>query len=155
MVLEGIVDREIRDRVAGLLAHQRDAPIRLRIVCPCIRDVLLPDGKTMSQHLRQLIAWKDARVTVVVDPRSMAEDDDQSFLQKLEETGVKVHCKRDLHAKAILLESKREHGLVVSSANLTETGLGRQQEMGIYILNEHRDVFQKLDSYVTGLLRQA
>jgi hypothetical protein len=106
MVLEGIVDREIRDRVARLLAHQRDAPIRLRIVCPCIRDVVLRDGKTVSQLLKQLIAWRGARVTVVVNPNSMVEEEDRSFLQELEDTGVKVHCKRDLHAKAILLEQE-------------------------------------------------
>jgi phosphatidylserine/phosphatidylglycerophosphate/cardiolipin synthase-like enzyme len=155
MVLEGLVDREIRDKVSILLAYQRDSPIHVRIICPLIRNVVLPDHKTISQKLRQLITNKSALVTLVVNPRWMKKTkEDRSFLQGLEDAGVKVHYKRDLHAKAVLLDSKHEYGLLVSTANLTTTGLDRGQEVGIYILNDHREVFEKLDRYITGLLKE-
>jgi len=154
MVAEAIVDREIRDRITNLLAYQRDSPIHVRIVSPWIHDVVLSDGKTASEKIRQLITFKGALVTLLVNPTRMTGDEDREFLRQLEDAGVKVHYKRDLHAKAVLLRSRDDIGLVVMSANFTHTGLGIQQEIGVYLLNDLPDLFVKLDKYVAALLKE-
>jgi len=154
MVTEAIVDREICDRLENLLAYQRDPPIRIRIVSPWIHEVVLSDGRTLSQKIRQLIAFKRASVTLLVNPTRMTTPEEKDFLKLLEDAGVRIHYKRDLHAKALLLESARDVGLVLTSANFTQTALSKQQEVGIYLLNELPHIFEKLDRYVTGLLKE-
>jgi phosphatidylserine/phosphatidylglycerophosphate/cardiolipin synthase-like enzyme len=155
VVVKAVYDREIRDIVKQLLAYQRRAPIHIRIVTPWIHDAELSSKLTLSQLIIRLIKYKDATVTLLVNPKRMTKEEEIKLLEKLEGAGVKVHYKRDLHAKLILLDSKEDKGVLVTSANLTPTGLGKFKEVGVYFLNEHiNDVFNRLYDYITHLLKE-
>jgi phosphatidylserine/phosphatidylglycerophosphate/cardiolipin synthase-like enzyme len=154
MVVEAIYDRQIRDIVGKLLAYQRDAPIHVRILSPIIHETELSDGEKLSEKIKKLIKFKDARVTLLVNSDFMKNEKEIELLRVFEDMGVRIHCKKDLHAKAILLDSKRDKGILVTSANLTPTGLGKQNEIGIYILNDLDHVFKKIYDYVTNLLKE-
>ncbi|MEM3612658.1 MAG: phospholipase D-like domain-containing protein [Candidatus Bathyarchaeia archaeon] len=156
MVIEALCDRQIRDVVGRLLAYQRDAPIHVRIVSPIIRDVKLSDGEMLSKKINKLIKFKDAKVTLVINPKMLNKKDKNviELLERLEEMGVRVHCKRNLHAKTILLESRKDKGVLIASANLTPSGLGSNKELGVYFLNELDDVYNKIYDYVTDMLKE-
>lgn len=154
MVIEALCDRQIRDVVGRLLAYQRDAPIHVRIVSPFIRDAKLSDGEMLSEKINKLIKFKGATVTLIINPNTLKKKDALELLEKLEEMGVRIHCKKDLHAKTILLESKKDKGVLITSANLTSSGLGSNKEIGVYFLNELEDVYKKIYAYVTDMLKE-
>lgn len=155
MVCEAVVDREIPVIVDRLLAHQRDAPIYIRIMSPIIGEVELPRGKNLSEKITKLIKFKNAKVTLIVNPWLMDEVKKESeYLQQLEEIGVKVHRKRKIHAKAILLESKRDKAILITSANFTESGFNINKEIGIYILNELCNIYDTIYNYTNELLKE-
>jgi len=154
MVVEAVFDRQIGDAVRKLLAYQRDAPIRIRIVSPVIHEVQLPDGEKLSEKIKKLITFKKAMVTLIVNPRWMKKEEEIELLQTFEDMGVRIHYKRDLHAKAILLDSRTDKGLLVTSANFTPTGLSKQQEIGLYILNDLDHIYQRIYEYTTKLLKE-
>jgi len=156
MVIEALYDRQIRDVVGKLLAYQRNAPIHIRIVSPIIHDVELSDGEMLSKKIIKLIKFKDAKVTLVINPKMLKKKDKDviELLERLDEMGVKIHCKKDLHAKTILLESREDRGVLVASANLTPSGLGSNKEIGVYFLNELDDVYDKIYDYVTDMLKE-
>jgi phosphatidylserine/phosphatidylglycerophosphate/cardiolipin synthase-like enzyme len=156
MVIEALCDRQIRDVVGRLLAYQRDAPIHVRIVSPFIRDVKLSDGEMLSQKINKLIKFKGATVTLIINPNTLKKKDKNEIglLEKLEEIGVRIHCKKNLHAKTILLESRTDKGILITSANFTPSGLGSQKEIGVYFLNELDDVYNKIYDYVTNMLKE-
>lgn len=154
MVVQAVYDREIRDVVGKLLAYQRDAPIRVRIVTPLIHETALSDGKMLSAKINKLIKFKDARITLLVNPDFMKSSEEIELLGRFEDMGVKIHCKRDLHAKTILLEGRKDKGILITSANLTPSGLGSQQEIGVYILNELDHIYDRINNYATKLLKE-
>ena len=152
MVIEAVCDRQIRDTVGRMLAYQHNAPIHIRIVSPLIHDAVLSDGEMLSKKINKLIKFKDARVTLVVNRDFLEEDKVEiELLERLEDMGVKIHCKRNLHAKTILLESRTDKCVLIMSANLTPTGLGTQNEIGVYFLNELDCVHNKIYDYVTNM----
>jgi phosphatidylserine/phosphatidylglycerophosphate/cardiolipin synthase-like enzyme len=154
MVVEAIHDRQIRDVVGKLLAYQRDAPIHIRIVSPIIHDTELSDGDMLSQKINRLIKFKDARVTLIVSKKREEDPEEEELLRKLEDIGVKVHHKKELHAKTILLDSRRDKAVLITSANLTPTGLGYQKEIGVYFLNQLNHIYEEIYRYVTHLLKE-
>ncbi len=154
MVISAVYDREIRDIVGKLLAYQRDSPIHVRIITPIIHDTKLSDGEMLSGKILKLIKFKDAMVTLLVNPRFIKKREEIELLGKFEDMGVKIHLKRDLHAKTILLESRSDKGVLVSSANLTPSGLGSQQEIGVYLLNELVHIYERVYDYTTRLLSE-
>lgn len=154
MVVQAVYDREIRDVAGKLLAYQRDAPIRVRIMTPLIHETVLSDGQKLSAKINKLIKFKGARITLLVNPHFMKSAEEIELLGRFEDMGVKIHCKRDLHAKAILLESRKDKGILITSANLTPSGLGSQQEIGVYILNELNRIYDKINNYTTKLLKE-
>lgn len=93
--VEAVFDREIRDKLTQLLAYQRDAPVRLRIVTPCIGNAKLADGLLILDKLRRLINFKYARVTLIVDEKGMEEEPDQEFLEALGESGLGFITRRN------------------------------------------------------------
>jgi len=154
MVVEAVYDRQIRDAVGKLLAYQRDAPIHIRIVSPIIHDTELSDGYMLSQKINRLIKFKDARITLIVNKKREEDPQEEELLQKLEDIGVKVHRKKELHVKTILLDSRRDKAVLITSANLTPTGLGLQKEIGVYFLNQLNHIYEKIYRYVTHLLKE-
>ena len=153
MTLEACTDRDLPEKVRVLMAHQRDAPIHLRIMTQRIHDFELPGGQTFLGQAKRLVAFKDAVISVVYDPRVM-DDEEAVFLQDLVDAGVRVFPKRGTHAKMVLLESRNEKGALVMSANLTPTGQWQAKEAGVFILNEFGEVFSKLYGYIGGLLKE-
>lgn len=159
MAIEAVFNREIRDKLTQLLAYQIDPPVSLRIVTPWIGDAKLTDELTISQKIKRLISHKFAKVTLIVDDywvKEKATQDDREFLKTLGDMGVRVHLRKKLHAKMVLVANgpnDRERSLIISSANLTDTGLSKQKEAGIFMLNEPRELFEKANSYFTHLLK--
>lgn len=154
MVIEAVCDREIRTMVERLLAYQREAPIHVRIVTPWIHDTKLSD-RMLSEKIMRLIKFKSASITLLVNPKRMQRQEEVELLEKFEAMGVKVHYKRNLHAKLILLDSRGDKAVLVTSANLTPSGLETEKEVGVYFLNEQEEnVYRKLDDYVTHLLKE-
>jgi phosphatidylserine/phosphatidylglycerophosphate/cardiolipin synthase-like enzyme len=156
MVVQALYDRQIRDCVGKLLAYQRDAPIHIRIVSPFVHDVELSDGEMLSKKINKLIKFKHATVTLLISLKPLMKKDKNEIelLEKLEEMGVKIHYKKNLHAKTILLESGGDRGVLITSANFTPSGLGLQKEIGVYFLNEPNDVYEKIYDYVTNMLSE-
>lgn len=154
MVVEVVFDAQIGEAVRKLLAYQRDAPIHIRIASPIIHEVQLPDGEKLSDKLKKLIKYKNARITLIINPKLLKKGEAINLLNTLEDIGVRIHCKRDLHAKTILLDSKRDKGFLITSANLTPSGLSKQREIGLYSLNDLDNIFQSLHLYVSKLLKE-
>ena len=157
--IEAVFNREIRDKLTQLLAYQRDAPVWLRILTPWIGNAKLSDGKTLLEKLRQLINYKYARVTLIIDKEWMeeeADEEEKEFLRSLEDMGVRLYSAKQLHAKMTLVingPNDREKSLIISSANLTDSGLSNLKEAGIYVLNDPAELFDKANSYFTDLLK--
>lgn len=150
-----VVDRQIRDKLTKLLAIERDAPIRLRIVAPWIGNPKLSDDRTLIQKLQRLIVYKYAKVTLIVDDGWRRKEENKQILNDLAKIGVRIHYKKQLHAKMIIISNgpkDREKGLIISSANMTDTGLGTTREAGIYLLNEP-ELFDKANAFFTDLLK--
>lgn len=153
MVIEASYDRHIKDVVDNLLAYQRDAPIHLRLISPKIHDVQLIED-TLFQKIKRLITHKNALVTMLVNPNGMKSEKEKDYIKQLEEMGVKVHYKRELHAKIILLDNIKERAVLIGSANLTPTGLYKNKEAAVYFLNDQQQVYDRINSYVTHLLKE-
>ena len=152
MVIKTVCDRDIRDVVTSLLAYQRDAPIHIRMVSPRICDAILSDGDKLSEKINDLITYKNALVTLVVKKKGIKDDKEDEILQTLQDMGVKIHFRKNLHVKTILLTTNKEKGVLITSSNLTPTGLGSQREMGVYFLNEMDHIHERVDRYLTKLL---
>lgn len=153
MTLEACTDRELPEKVRVLMAHQRDAPIHIRMMTQQIHDFNLPDGQTFLAQAKRLVAFKEAVISIVYDPK-MVDDKGEAFLQDLVDAGVRVFPKRAAHAKMVLLESRNEKGVLLMSANLTPNGQWKAKETGIFILNDFEEVFSKLYGYIGALLKE-
>jgi len=154
MVVEAYCDRQIPAVVENLLAYQRDAPIHIRLVSQSVHDFRLPDGRLFSEKLKQLVTFKDAKITMLVNPDKMQAENDRELLAEFENMGVKVHLKKGLHAKLVLLDSRKDKAALIMSANLTPTSLWKRKEIAVYILNELEHVHAKLYNYTTNLLKE-
>jgi phosphatidylserine/phosphatidylglycerophosphate/cardiolipin synthase-like enzyme len=153
--IEIVVDREIRDKVTQLLAHQRVAPIRLRIVAPWISNANLSDDQTLVRKLQRLITYKYAKVTLIVADDWRKKKESEPILKDLAKIGVRIHYKKQLHAKMVIIsngQNGREKGLIISSANMTDTGMSSNREAGVFLLNEP-ELFERANTYFTDLLK--
>lgn len=159
MVIEAVCDRELITKIDQLLAYQRDAPIHVRIVCPRVSKTELIK-ESITEKIKKLIKFKDALVMLLIDPKYLKKDVAgadllNNYIKELEDIGVKVHSKRNLHAKIILVENNTEKGLLLMSSNLTHTGLHISKEAGVYFLNEKTYVYDKLKRYVTDFIKES
>jgi len=156
MVVSVFFDRELIRVIDSLLAYQRDSPIRVRIVSPNVTPTKLKKYSFMEK-VNRLIKAKNAVITLLVNTDFIKSTYGmENYLQNLADIGVKVHHKRELHAKIVLLETKGgrgDKGLLIMSANITETGLHKQQEVGIYFLNEYDSIYNEVNEYVNKLLK--
>lgn len=104
---------------------------RLRIICPFIK-------RGIAQRLLELGKPKSIQVITRFDLRDFYSGvSDTSALRLLLEKGAKIRGVRNLHAKVYLFG---EHRVIVTSANLTRSALGRNHEFG----------FVSDDSSITG-----
>jgi phosphatidylserine/phosphatidylglycerophosphate/cardiolipin synthase-like enzyme len=154
MVTLVVCDREIRDVVTKLLAYERKGPIQIRMVSPRIHDARLTDGWTLSRKINFLIKFKGASITLIVRRKTKEDIKEEELLQNLEDMGVRIHFRKNLHVKTILLDSAVDKAVLISSSNLTPTGLEIQREMGAYFLNERSHIYERVDRYITELLKE-
>ena len=150
MVVEAVYGDKLENRLKDLLAYQR-SNITLRIVSQHIHNTKIVD-ESLKDKLRRL-RNRQARIVIVIDRKVLANDrKEQELMDELEEIGVGVYYKQKVHAKIILLESQSDNGLLVSSANISDTALHNSREAGIFILNDHKEVLDDIKSYTNQIL---
>jgi phosphatidylserine/phosphatidylglycerophosphate/cardiolipin synthase-like enzyme len=171
---------EIRDAVKKALDIRRK-PYKVRIVSLSVKDVLL-DGKSKHSLKRKLalLLSADTLVTILignspyrfdnivtkVKSKYKKKEDVEKEVKRYEELkkaelefykdlmarGAKIYHNRRVHAKMILVETNSQRIVLIMSSNLTDRGLRRNYEVGIYIPNAEENFFRELDSYVTHVL---
>jgi phosphatidylserine/phosphatidylglycerophosphate/cardiolipin synthase-like enzyme len=124
------------------------------MVSPIVHDAALTDGVMLSNKINYLIKFKQASITLVVLKKNREDTKEEALLKNLEDMGVKIHFRKNLHVKTVLLDSPADKAVLISSSNLTPNGLGKQKEMGAYFLNELDHIYDRADRYVTNLLKE-
>jgi len=157
MIIEAVVNQEIRDKINLMLAYQRDDPILVRIICPKIRNVpLTSDGKNLVfDKIKKLIDNRETLVSLIINPTWMINDEDKKFLDDLKNIGVKIHANNNLHAKLILVQNDNEKLALIGSANISRRGLFGHDEASVFFLNKDEQVYEKLFDYITRMLKRA
>jgi len=150
LVVELVHGLNLEKRIKDLFFDQRK-DITLRIVSLHVFNPIILD-ETFKDKLEKLIRHQ-AKITIVVDKKSVKKDPiKQQIVKELLDIGVRVHLRRNVHAKIISLESQSEFGMLVSSANISDHALHTYREAGIFILNEYKEQHDKLNSYISYIL---
>lgn len=156
-MIRSVLDRELIQVLRSLLAKERREPIHIRLVSPHIGD-FEANGETLLEKLTVLRTKKNAAILLLLDRKShnnyiKQHGDLPDEIKKLQDVGVRVQTIRNLHAKIVMVENKREKCLLVTSANLTDTAYHKSHEVGIYIQSEREDIYDSFGKYVTELLK--
>jgi len=156
MTVKAVLDRGFTKVLSALLAKERREPIHIRLVSPHLGDFEM-NGKSLVEKLTVLRTRKNASVLLLLDRKEHKNYIKQhgelpEKLRVLQDLGVRIQTVRNLHAKIVMVENKIEKCLLVSSANLTDTAYNKNHEAGVYIQNEHEEVYDSFRKYIIGIL---
>jgi phosphatidylserine/phosphatidylglycerophosphate/cardiolipin synthase-like enzyme len=88
-------------------------------------------------------------VTILIGGRAEKFDPATiSLLKDLFERGAKVYHNKRAHAKLILVKSKSEKLVLITSANFTNSGLHQMLEIGVDGLNIDQDTYDQFEKYI-------
>lgn len=156
-MIRSVLDRELIQILCSVLAKERREPIHIRLVSPHIGDFEV-DGESFLERLTVLKTRKNAAIFLLLDKKEhnnyiKQHGDLPDEIKRLEDLGVRIQTIRNLHAKLVMVENKQEKCLLVTSANLTDTGYHKSHEVGIYIQSEREDIYGSFVQYLTKVLK--
>ncbi len=156
---------ELQDAIDRMLDLNRDIAI-VRVITMNFLDYAYISSKfgykeCLHERLGRL-AGKGSQVTVVISDRCIKESksfDEKIFRKILSSSNGNVKVRRNLHAKFILVISRKDvdNSFLITSANFTSTGLTHKggNEIGIFFekcYKEHEKLFKVLREYSRDII---
>lgn len=102
----------------------------------------LKDGRITKDCYQRLLGGYSRRLRNVEKAEFMFEE--------LNALNASIFCQQRIHAKMIVVESKKENLALVMSANITPTGLTESIEVGV-VLNDQACI-NKINTYVDKII---
>lgn len=151
MVMEFVYRQTLEKRLNDLLAPQRH-DLRLRIVSLHILDPIIRDQSFLDKL--EKLSRRQAKVAIVADRRQTQKDPIKLKIKDdIENIGkIRFHLRQNIHAKIVHMESHNEYGVLVSSANISDHALHTYREGGIFLLNEQKEIHEKIGEYISHIL---
>jgi len=145
---------EIRDAIRNTLDVRRRASV-VRIMTMNIGDFYLKSGSDLFLTKIYRLLNAGVVVTILIGGREEKFKSNKELLLLLKdliEWGAKVYYNKRAHAKLILVNSKREKLVLITSANFTKTGLYDNYEIGVGYLNMEENIYKQFERYITEKL---
>ena len=139
---------EIRNAIRNTLDVRRRAS-DVRIMTMNLGDFYLKSGSDL--FLTKIYRLLSAGVVVTILIGGRVEKFDQktkSLLKDLVERGAKIYYNKNTHAKLILVNSKHEKLVLITSANFTKTALYKNYEIGVEYLNMEENIYKQFERYI-------
>jgi hypothetical protein len=66
----------------------------------------------LSRKIKFLIKYKQASITLIVRKKDEEDTEEGALLKSLEDMGVRIHFRKNLHVKTILLDSPSDKAVL-------------------------------------------